>query len=76
MLIQRIASLSSSWRILLLLLFILLTTAVCYVLADEYEANQQRGQLRIVMLAGDFWEKLVLWLLHSTTGLSNKSAKC
>ena len=50
-------------------------TSVHYVLADKHTANQ-RGQLHIAMLAGDFWETLVLWLLHSTTGLNNMSAKC
>ena len=30
-------------------------TSVHYVLADKYAANQQRGQLHIAMLAGDFF---------------------
>ena len=44
-------------------------TSFHYVLADKYAANQQRGQLRIAMLAGDFLETLILLLLHSTPGL-------
>ena len=51
-------------------------TSVHYLLADKYAANQRGAQLRIAMLAGDFWETLVVRLLHSRTGLSNKSAKC
>ena len=51
-------------------------TSVDHVLADKYAANQRGAQLRIAMLAGDLWNTLVLRLLHSTTGLSNKSAKC
>ena len=35
-------------------------TSVHYVLADMYAANQRRGQLRIAVLAGDFWETLIL----------------
>ena len=31
-------------------------TSLHYVLADKYAANQHRGQLRIAMLAGDFWK--------------------
>ena len=39
--------------------------SVHYVLADKYAANQRRGQLRIAVLAGDFWETLYL---HYTFG--------
>ena len=56
--------------------FRLQKTSVHYVLADKHADNQRRGQIHISMLAGDFGELLILWLPHSTTGLSNKSAKC